>query len=81
VYILAGVICSEIIFIQIAEPSLCTKKWTYTHKCSLEYAMYNYLQRHIERGHALAQLVGALRYKSEGRGFDSGWCHWIFLST
>jgi len=30
-------------------------------------------------GHALAQLVEALRYKPEGRGFDSRWCHWIFF--
>ena len=28
--------------------------------------------------HAVAQLVEALSYKSEGRGFDSRWCHWIF---
>jgi len=26
----------------------------------------------------VAQLVEALRYKSEGRSFDSRWCHWIF---
>jgi hypothetical protein len=26
-------------------------------------------------GHAVAQLVEALRYKPEGRGFDSLWCH------
>ena len=25
-----------------------------------------------------AQLVETLRYKSEGRGFDSRWCHWNF---
>jgi len=24
----------------------------------------------------VAQLVEALRYKPEGRGFDSRWCHW-----
>ena len=30
-------------------------------------------------GHAVAQLVEALRYKPEGRGFDSRWCHWIFF--
>jgi hypothetical protein len=28
---------------------------------------------------ALAQLVEALRYKPEGRGFDSRWCQWIFF--
>ena len=27
----------------------------------------------------MAQLVEALRYKPEGRGFDSRWCHWIFF--
>jgi hypothetical protein len=27
-------------------------------------------------GHAVAQLVEALRYKPEDRDFDSGWCHW-----
>jgi hypothetical protein len=26
-------------------------------------------------GHAVAQLVEALLYKPEGRGFDSRWCH------
>ena len=29
--------------------------------------------------HAVAQLGKALRYKPEGRGFDSRWCHWIFF--
>ena len=29
-----------------------------------------------KRGHAVAQLVEALRYELEGRGFDSRWCHW-----
>ena len=29
-------------------------------------------------GHAVAQLVEALRYKTEGRGFDFPWCHWNF---
>jgi hypothetical protein len=35
----------------------------------------------IDRGHAVAQLVEALRYKSEGRGFDSLWCHWNYSLT
>jgi len=26
-------------------------------------------------------LVEALRYKPEGRGFDSRWCHWNFSLT
>jgi len=30
---------------------------------------------------AVAQLVEALRYKPEGRGFDSRWCHWNFART
>ena len=32
-------------------------------------------------GHAVAQLVEAQRYKPEGRGFNSRWCHWIFSLT
>jgi hypothetical protein len=32
-------------------------------------------------GHAVAQLVKALRYKPEGRGFDSRWCHCNFSLT
>jgi hypothetical protein len=34
-----------------------------------------------KRGHAVTQLVEALRYKPEGRGFVSRWCHWIFSLT
>ena len=33
------------------------------------------------KGHVVAQLVEALRYKQEDRGFDSRWCHWNFLLT
>jgi hypothetical protein len=32
-------------------------------------------------GHAVAQLVEALCYKPNGRGFDSRWCHWNFSFT
>ena len=32
-------------------------------------------------GFTVAQLVEALRYKPEGRGFDSRWCHVIFSLT
>jgi hypothetical protein len=35
----------------------------------------------ITLGHAVAQLVEALRYKPEGREFDSRWCHWSFSLT
>jgi len=36
---------------------------------------------YFSAGHAVAQLVEALRHKSEGRGFDSRWCHWNFSLT
>jgi hypothetical protein len=29
----------------------------------------------------VAQLVEALRYKSEGRGINSRWCNWYFSFT
>jgi hypothetical protein len=34
-----------------------------------------------EKALTLAQLVEALRYKPEGRGFDSRWCHWNLSLT
>jgi hypothetical protein len=33
------------------------------------------------KGHTVAQLVEALHCKSEGCGFDSWWCQWIFSLT
>jgi hypothetical protein len=33
------------------------------------------------KGHAVAQLVAALRYKPEGRRFNSQWCNWNFSLT
>jgi hypothetical protein len=35
----------------------------------------------LVRGYAVAQLVKALRYKPEGRGFDSRWSNWNFSVT
>jgi hypothetical protein len=31
------------------------------------------------RGHAVEQLVEALRYKPESRGFNSHWCREFFI--
>jgi hypothetical protein len=44
--------------------------------------VYPFLSRiRFITGHAVAQLVEALRYKSEGCGFDSRWCKWNFSLT
>ena len=45
----------------------------------LGYGGTNYILVEGRMGHAMAQLVEALRYKAEGRGFDSRWCHGILL--
>ena len=37
--------------------------------------------RNFQIGNAVAQLVEAMRYKPEGRGFDSRWHHWSFSMT
>jgi len=48
---------------------------------SVSFSAY-FLFLFTSRGTLLvAQLLEALRYKSEGRGFDSRWCHWNFLLT
>jgi len=41
----------------------------------------NFLLYSIFVGHVVAQLVEALHYKLEGRGFNSRWCHWNFSLT
>jgi hypothetical protein len=33
------------------------------------------------KGNAVAQLVEALRYKPEGRTFDSRWCHFSLTKS
>jgi len=38
-----------------------------------------FVNNQLDAGHAVAQLVNALRYKPEGRGFDFRWGHWIFF--
>jgi len=47
------------------------------------YMFRLFTEKNVEnnKGHAVAQFVEALRYKSEGRGFDSRWCHWNFSFT
>ena len=51
-------------------------------KYLLFFVLFTTLTQHYTfahlRDHAVAQLVEALRYMSEGRGFDSRWCHWNF---
>jgi hypothetical protein len=37
--------------------------------------------RHTYRGQAVAQLIEALHYKSEGHGFYCRWCQWNFSLT
>jgi hypothetical protein len=41
----------------------------------------NILQTNGFLGNAVAQLFAALRYKPEGRGFDSSWYQWKFSLT
>jgi len=52
-------------------PDCCVEEWNTQFVSGTLYAW----------GHAVAQLAEALRYKSEGRGFDSRWCHWNFSLT
>jgi hypothetical protein len=51
---------------------VCVYIYIYTHMC-----IYIYIHTHIHTycmGHAVEQLVEALRY-APGRGLDSRWCH------
>ena len=53
-----------------------TVKQKHTQRCQNVLGMLKY-----RKGHAVAQLVEALSYRPEGRGFDSRWCHWNFSLT
>ena len=44
-------------------------------------SLYSILFPKQDARYAVAQLVDALRYKPEGRRFDSRWCHWNFSLT
>jgi len=41
----------------------------------------SFVENIVNKRYAVAQLVEALRYKPEGRGFDFRWCHWNFSLT
>ena len=43
--------------------------------------IFLFIHRATFLGHTVAQLVKALRYKPEGRGFESRLCHWNFSLT
>jgi hypothetical protein len=47
----------------------------------MPYTAYFICAYFCRSGAAVAQLVAALRYKPEGRGFGSRWCHWNFSLT
>jgi len=47
----------------------------YSSSLSLTSALYG------DGGDMVTQSVEALRYKPEGHGFDSQWCHWSFSLT
>ena len=48
----------------------------------VQYVLYNLVvNSNCTLLYAVAQLVETLRYKPEGRGLDSRWCHWNFSLT
>ena len=57
---------------------------TYQHTCTARLLL---VRNHSNIGvvlymnYVVAQLIQALRYKPEGRGFDFRWCNWTFSLT
>ena len=62
-------------------PSVSFQNSTSFFSCSLcsifvSFSYLNFtLHKNLTGRYAVAQLVEALRYKPDGRGFDSRWCH------
>jgi hypothetical protein len=48
--------------------------YAYFVSSSIVLSLFTIEPRYFKEWHAVAQ-----RYKPEGRGFDSRWCHWIFF--
>jgi len=62
------------------ESRICEK----INKCIQYIYIYIYIHTHTHTHtymHAVAQLIEALRYKTEGRGFDYRWWQWNFSLT
>jgi len=45
--------------------------------CTGNKNIYFILNYYFSRGNRGSTVVKVLYYKSEGRWFDSSWCHWI----
>jgi hypothetical protein len=67
-------------YVQRAQSESHTTTPTIRQKRKVTISEFNEIYKTME-GHAVAQLVEALRYKSEDRGFDSQWCLWNSLLT
>jgi hypothetical protein len=67
----------------IAKVTLCAGHKHYVaHPPSAEFPkVFFFCFTAAEREARGGVVAEALRYKPEGRGFDSRWCHWIFSFT
>ena len=74
------IVSSETSAIRTQTPGNYPKRNNLRSLFSLPFTFFDHLSLFIYHsyynvGYAVAQLVGALRYKPEGHGFDSQWCH------
>ena len=88
VFLEVGDICEECVGLglKIESDQLAVSRkelWRGMTDVDKEYSAPYFMDTQLRpRGMLLvAQLVEALRYKPEGRGFDSRWCHWNFSLT
>jgi hypothetical protein len=63
---------------KLKEISVLNEQLLYPFTCTTQLISVKFI---LHWGAAVAQLVEALRYKPERRGFDSRWCHWNFSLT
>ena len=63
---------------QLTNQFRCLTSWSVWTICTISKL---FPSTTVVSGHAVTQSVEALRYRMEGRGFDSRRCHWNFSST
>jgi len=88
-------LCAAFVFMHLAAQHLAARrvfrvKWFHRMLTQVPESYVSQSQRMCEAisgaclhllGHVVVRLVEALRYKPEGRSFDSQWYHWNFSLT
>jgi hypothetical protein len=70
--------CTDALLLLIAQHGVSLR---FVWQKNIYHSKENLVRYHKYTGVRGGAVVEALRYKTEGRGIDSRWCHWNFSFT